>query len=212
MSIDVEANIRTAARRLSRSTRPHARPTCIGQRDRADGAAAKTRMPAATRRTSAACPRSAAPGLHRLVQRRRAEAEDLEAGMLRVRNRMSSAPPASPRRSRSSMQRRESVAVLVPVEILPAAAGEHEAHGSGGRQRTASTRIVVVHIRGPGRRDYNSDQMKVRSGRAKLPPRTALRVAAQPAVDDLRVDRAEVDLVADVVAVVLERRVLRDRD
>ena len=43
----------------------------------------------------------------------------------------------------------------------------------------------------------------------KLPPSSLAESVAQPVVDDLRVDRAEVGFEVDVAGVVLERRVAR---
>src|SRR5215207_6476230 len=71
------------------------------------------------------------------------------------------------------------------------------------------TSTVRTHERrtGPTRLYLRSNEGEI--GPREVGPEDILRAAAQPSVDDLRVDRPEIDRVVDVVAAVLERGVLR---
>jgi hypothetical protein len=84
------------------------------------------------------------------LQRRRPEAEDLEPGMLGVPEQDVEEAAEIARAQPLEHQRREPVAVLVPVEILPATDGEDEPECGSGRQDDGK-HPQWVHIRGPGR-------------------------------------------------------------
>ena len=100
----------------------------MAQTELSENTNAVSHSPVAWRMSEIGCP-DAAP-----AARSRPEAEDLEPRMFGVPEQDVEDAAEIARAQPLEHERREPVTVLVPVEKLPAADGEHEPERSGGRQ------------------------------------------------------------------------------